>query len=69
MKVQTKIVKKPTPIRNAMLVCSLTCNAFLGIAAYGVYSGKLARTDVQVASVQPVALYEQDYVTTLAGRK
>ena len=69
MKAQVKIVKKPTPIRNALLVCSLTCNAFLGVTAYAVYSGQLARTDVQVASAQPVALYEQDYVTTLAGRK
>lgn len=63
---QIKIVRKPTPIRNAMLVCSLTCNIFLGLAAYGVYNGQLARTDISVA--QPVALYSQDYVSQLAGR-
>lgn len=68
MKAQIKLVKKPTPVRNALLVCSLTCNAFLGMAAYGVYNGQLARTDVSVA--QPVALHaSEDYLTTLAGRK
>lgn len=69
MKAQIKIVKKPTPVRNAILVCSLTCNAFLGMAAYGVYSGQLARTDVSL--VQPVELHAQneDYLTTLARRK
>lgn len=63
-----RLIKRPTPIRNAILVCSLTCNAFLGASIYAVYSGKLARTDVAVA--QPVALYEQqDYLTTVARSK
>lgn len=62
-----KYRRKPTPVKTAVLWVSLTSNLFLGAACYGVYTGQLARTDV--ATVQPVALHEQDYLTTLAGRK
>ena len=61
-----KFVRKPTPVKTAVLWVSLTSNLFLGAVAYAVYNGQLARTDV---ATQQVALYEQDYVTTLAGRK
>ena len=56
-----KFVRKPTPVKTAVLWVSLTSNLFLGAAAYAVYNGQLARTDV--------AIYEQDYLTTLARRK
>lgn len=68
MATKIRIIKKPTPIRNALLVFSVTCNLFLGTAAYAVYNGQLARTDI--TTVQPVALHNSDdYLTTIAGRK
>lgn len=64
MKAQIKLVKKPTPIRNALLVCSLTCNFFLGMAAYGVYSGQLARTDISSAAFEG----QEDYLSKITRR-
>lgn len=61
-----RFVRKPTPVKTAVLWVSLTSNLFLGALTYAVYNGQLARTDV---AAQQVALYEPDYVTTLAGRK
>lgn len=45
-------LRRGTPIRNAVLVFSLTCNLFLFTLAYGVYSGQLAR----IETVEPVDL-------------
>lgn len=39
-----KIVKKPTPIRNAVLCVSLTANLALALTAYGMYNGNISRT-------------------------
>lgn len=64
-----RFVRKPTPVKTAVFWVSLTSNLFLGALTYAVYNGQLSRTDV---APQQVALYEQDYVTTLAqaaGRK
>lgn len=62
-----KLVRRPTPVRNAALAISLTCNTFLFGLGYAVVSGHIARTEPQG---QQVALYSQeDYVTALAGRK
>lgn len=60
-----KFRKKPTPIRNAVLVFSLTCNLFLAAGGYAIAAGKLTP-----ASNLEVVLHEQeDFVTTLAKRK
>ena len=61
-----KLVRKPTPVKTAILWVSLTSNLFLGAATYAVYNGQLARTDV---ATQQVALYQQDYLSTLASRQ
>lgn len=59
-----KLVRKPTPVKSAVLWVSLTSNAFMAVLGYAIYNGQLARTEV---APQQVALYGQgDYVTQLA---
>lgn len=65
MQTKPKVIRKPTPIRNAALAVSVTCNLFLFGLGYAVVTGQLAHVDT-VESKQ-VALYSGDYVATLQG--
>lgn len=40
-----QFVRKPTPFKNAVLVASLTANAFLVALAAGVITGHIQRAD------------------------
>lgn len=65
METKIKYIKRSTPIRNAILVCSLTCNLFLGYTAHAIYSGRIA---LQV-NPEPVELTQADYLTKLTTKR
>lgn len=67
MQRKTKRVKKPTPVRNALLVASITSNVFMAALGYAVWTGEI-RHAATMQDTQEVALYGEDFVTTLARR-